>query len=237
MPGRSDKIGMSNFGVLDVERNDFFARIEQAEFISRVYAETPLVIQKFFRQESGMLQKSLAGARRVLEVGCGFGRVLEWVPAEVNYAGIDISRHYVEEAKSRNPRGDWICGDATSLPFQGGRFDAVFCVQNTLGNMEGIEEKVLSEMRRVCRPRGKVILSVYSEDSFETRRLWYDRLVDIGIFRRVWLDPVRPRVARSDTGWSSRCFDRAEVSRYFEGVSSLDITKLDSFLYFCIAKL
>jgi SAM-dependent methyltransferase len=172
----------------------------------------------------------------VLEVGCGFGRVLEWVPEGVAYAGVDISRHYLEEAKARNPRGDWICGDATSLPF-GDSFDAVFCVQNTLGNMEGIEEKVLSEMRRVCRPGGKVILSVYSEDSFEIRRLWYDRLVDAGIFRRVWLDPDRPRVARSDTGWSSRCFDRAEVRGYLEGAASVEITKLDSFLYFCTAKI
>lgn len=220
-----------------MKRSDFFARKEQAEFISRVYAETPLVIQKYFRQESELLQKSLAGAHRVLEVGCGFGRVLESVPGDVTYSGVDISRHNLAEAKSRNPRGDWICGDATSLPFKPGSFDVVFCVQNTLGNMEGLEEKVMSEMRRVCRSRGRVILSVYSEDSFETRRLWYDRLVDIGIFRRVWLDPARPRVARSDTGWSSRCFDRAEVRSYFENAASVEITKLGSFLYFCVAKL
>ncbi|HSP06061.1 MAG TPA: class I SAM-dependent methyltransferase [Acidobacteriota bacterium] len=219
-----------------MKQSDFFARKEQAEFISKVYAETPLAIQKLFRQESELLQKALAGTRCVLEVGCGFGRVLEWVPEGVQYSGIDISRNYLAEAKSRNPRGDWICGDATSLPFRSGSFDAVFCVQNTLGNMEGLEEKVLSEMRRACGRNGRVILSVYSEDSFEMRRLWYDRLVDVGIFRRVWLDPQRPRVARSDTGWSSRCFERSEVRAYFEGASSVEITKLGSFLYFCTGK-
>lgn len=218
------------------DKSDFFIRKEQSEFISKVYSETPLVIQGLFRQESEMLRTALAGASRVLEVGCGFGRVLEWVPAGVKYAGVDISIHYLQEARTRNPGPDWICGDATRLPFAGGSFDAVFCVQNTLGNMEGIEEKVLSEMRRVCCRRGRLILSVYSEDSFETRRLWYDRLVDAGIFRRIWLDPKRPRITRSDTGWSSRCFDRDEVRHFLQGASSIGITKLGSFLYFCVAE-
>ena len=219
-----------------MKRTDFFSRKEQAEFISRVYAETPYVVQSLFRRESQLLQGALAGSRRVLEVGCGFGRVLEWVPEAVAYTGIDIGRHYVEEAKTRNPRGDWICGDATCLPFQDESFDAVFCIQNTLGNMEGIEGKVISEMRRVCRRKGRLILSVYSEDSFEIRRLWYDRLVDAGIFRRVWLDPEHPRVARSNTGWSSRCFDRKEVRALF-GAVSMEIVKLDAFLYFCVVNL
>lgn len=219
-----------------MKRSDFFSRTEQSEFITRVYLETPAVIQNFFRQESQMLQKTLSGAGRVLEVGCGFGRVLEWVPEGVRYTGVDIARHNVTEAKARNPRGDWICGDATALSFGDQVFDAVFCIQNTLGNMEGIETRVMAEMRRVCRKKGKVILSVYAEDSFETRRIWYDRLVDIGIFRRIWMDPDHPRITRSDTGWSSRCFDRTEVRGFFEGASSLEITKLNSFLYFCCAE-
>lgn len=194
------------------------------------------MVQKLFQQESELLRKSIPEAGRILEVGCGFGRVLEWVPEGAGYFGIDISRHYVEEARARNPRKNWICGDATALPFLNESFDAVFCIQNTLGNMEGIEERVTAEMRRVCRKGGTQILSVYSEDSFETRRIWYDRLVDIGIFRRVWLDPDHPRMARSDTGWSSRCFDRSEVRGLFGASRSVEITKLDAFLYFCIAR-
>ena len=220
-----------------MKKDSFFVRKEQAKFISKVYSETPLVIQDLFRQESELLQKELIGQAGALEVGCGFGRVLEWVPQEVHYYGIDISIHYVQEAQERNPRGNWICGDATALPANDRAFDTVFCIQNTLGNMEGIETKVIAELRRVCRKGGKVILSVYAEDSFETRRLWYDRLVDVGIFRRVWLDSSNPRVARSDTGWSSRSFDKNELKAFFTGAQKLEITKVQSFLYFCVAEM
>ena len=218
-------------------KDSFRVRKEQAKFISKVYSETPLVIRDLFRQESELLRKELATQSSTLEVGCGFGRVLEWVPEFVRYCGLDSSMNYAQEARERNPGGSWICGDATALPFSKGSFDSVFCIQNTLGNMEGIEEKVIAEMRRVCRKRGKVILSVYSEDSFETRRLWYDRLVDAGIFRRVWLDPDHPRVARSDTGWSSRCFQRSELRSLFSGASKVEVTKIQSFLYFCVAEI
>jgi ubiquinone/menaquinone biosynthesis C-methylase UbiE len=146
---------------------------------------------------------------------------------------MDIGPKYVAEAKTRFPEKDWICANAVQLPLADRTFDATFLVQNTLGNMEGIEEQVFSESLRVIRPGGKLIVSAYSEDSFEIRRLWYDRLIDIGIFGRVWLDS--PKIARSDTGWSSRCFDREELKTFFASkIQALEITKIDSLFYFCV---
>jgi SAM-dependent methyltransferase len=212
-------------------RGDFFAQKEQAEFIQRVYKETPALINRFFQQELDLLRNAVGKSRKILEVGCGFGRAVSAIEADVLYSGIDIGYTYVLEAKHRNQRGNWICGDATKLPFGDQRFDCVFCIQNTLGNMEGIETQVVAECKRVCAKNGRVIFSVYSEDSFEVRRLWYDRLIDVSIFGRVWLDQKNPRIARSDTGWSSRCFDREEFQQLI-GLSEPEITKLDSFLYF-----
>lgn len=217
-----------------MNRRDFFAQKEQAEFIQRVYKETPAVINGFFREELELLRKAAAMACNILEVGCGFGRAVPAMPAKASYSGIDIGYTYVLEAKHRNDRRNWICGDATKLPFAAQTFDCVFCIQNTLGNMEGIEARVVAECKRVCAPRGNIIFSVYSEDSFEVRRLWYDRLVDVSIFGRVWLDQKSPRIARSDTGWSSRCFDRDEFGKLI-GLPDAEITKLDSFLYFYTA--
>ncbi len=214
----------------------FFARKEQSEFIQRVYQETPTVIRNLFLSENEMLNQALFSCKRILEIGCGFGRAMKSVAKEQRYTGVDIGLNCVLEAKADYPDRQWVCADGTRLPFGNAEFDAVFLIQNTLGNMEGIETKVLREAKRVAGPDGKIILSVYSEDSFEIRRLWYDRLVDIGIFGKVWLDVTNPRIARSDTGWSSRCFDAAELKQYFQGLQcSLEINKLDSFLYFCVA--
>ena len=213
--------------------NSFFARKEQSDFIQRVYREAPPIIQKFFAQENKLLESALSGCPGVLEVGCGFGREAELLPEITHYYGIDIGLKYVVEAKVRFPGKNWICANAARLPFSDHTFDAAFLVQNTLGNMEGVEEQVFSECLRVVRSGGKLIVSVYSEDSFEIRRLWYDRLIDLGIFGRVWL--ASPKIARSDTGWSSRCFEREELKAFFaSGIQALEITKIDSFFYFCV---
>lgn len=217
---------------------NFFSRKEQAEFIQRVYEEAPPLLQKYFYNETEWLRNEILEDSNVLEVGCGFGRALPSLRENVHYTGIDIGMDYVAEARVRNSRGTWLCGDATSLPFARSSFDSVFLIQNTLGNMEGIESRVIAESRRVASRNGKLIVSVYSEDSFETRRTWYDRLVDVGIFGKVWLDPSNPRMARSDTGWSSRCFDQQELVELLTwGVGEVQIKKLDNFLYFCILRL
>ena len=217
---------------------NFFSRKEQAEFIQRVYKEAPPLLQKYFHEETEWLRNEILEDSNVLEVGCGFGRAFPSLSENVHYTGIDIGLDYVAEARLRNSRGSWVCGDATSLPFTKGRFDSVFLIQNTLGNMEGIESKVIAESRRVVSQRGKLIVSVYSEDSFETRRAWYDRLVDVGIFGKVWLDPSNPKIARSDTGWSSRCFDQQELIELMNGArGEFEIKKLANFLYFCVLNL
>jgi SAM-dependent methyltransferase len=220
-----------------LDRSNFFTRKEQAEFIQRVYKEAPPAIQTYFRTETDWLHQALSGCSSVLEIGCGFGRALAGVDPAIEYTGVDIGLDYVAEARVRNSRGSWLCGDATSLPFQASSFNAVFLIQNTLGNMEGIESKVITEAKRIAKGGGKLIISVYSEDSFEIRRTWYDRLVDVGIFGQVWLDPANPKMARSDTGWSSRCFERQELIWMLNVNRNSEIHKLDNFLYFCVIPL
>lgn len=211
----------------------FFALAEHSQFIQQVYAAAPSQLQQYFREEGEMLRRGLHGARCVLEIGCGFGRALDCVPEGTNYTGIDIGFGYLVEASRTRQPGKWVCADATALPFADGAFDAVFCIQNTLGNMEGIEQKVLAESFRVCN--GRLLFGVYSEDSFDLRRLWYDRLVELGIFGRYGLDPVNPRIVRSDTGWSSRCFDSEELQQML-GAGRVTIRKIGALSYFCTAK-
>ncbi len=53
----------------------------------------------------------------ILDVGCGWGRVLEVLPKhwEGDYLGIDFSPELIDEARSRYPTRKFICHDLRKL--------------------------------------------------------------------------------------------------------------------------
>ena len=66
---------------------------------------------------------------RLLDVGCGTGDVLEYLP-QVKYTGVDISKVYVASARRRYPdRGTFLVGDAASLVhIVNAKFDTILAI-------------------------------------------------------------------------------------------------------------
>lgn len=98
----------------------------------------------------------LAGARRVLEVGCGEGQVARRV-ARLGAAvvGIDASARQLAQAHRRGGGGRYGQSRAEQLPFANSVFDAVV-VCLVLEHLEPFEP-ALAEMARVLEPGGRLI--------------------------------------------------------------------------------
>lgn len=103
---------------------------------------------------------------RVLDVGCGNGRLLKWLPAESYsfYLGVDVSRELLELARKEH-RGSKIHfkkGDALNLPVKDQSYDAVFCIA-TLHHIPSREFqlKVLAECYRALSQQGYLFLTVW----------------------------------------------------------------------------
>ena len=86
-----------------------------------VYQENFKIIKKFCKGVEG---------KRVLEVGCGGGWLLEWLEKErATVYGLDIASDFCKVAKLRSKlKGlnyEVICGDGENIPFRNGTFDMV----------------------------------------------------------------------------------------------------------------
>jgi len=102
---------------------------------------------------------------KVLDVGVGSGIfALELMKRDVDITGIDVSEKMLDIARSKGVRNVAV-GDAVSLDFPDGSFDLVISITA----LEFIKdpEKAISEMVRVCRKGGRVVVGTLG-----SRSLW-----------------------------------------------------------------
>jgi ubiquinone/menaquinone biosynthesis C-methylase UbiE len=111
------------------------------------------------------------GRLRVLEVACGTARggaqLLEALP-DASYTGVDLSPYYIEVARERlsdASRVELVVANAEALPLPDESFDAVFSIYLFHELPRNARRKVWSEMRRVLRPGGCLVI----EDSLQPR--------------------------------------------------------------------
>jgi SAM-dependent methyltransferase len=103
---------------------------------------------------------------QVLELACGTGiltrELLSMIESRVHLVASDLNEPMLEVAqqKIRDRRIEWRQADASALPFDAGRFDAVI---SQLG-VQYFADKVVAaaEVRRVLRPGGVFLFSTWA---------------------------------------------------------------------------
>jgi demethylmenaquinone methyltransferase / 2-methoxy-6-polyprenyl-1,4-benzoquinol methylase len=118
---------------------------------------------------------------RVLDACCGTGDLaLADRAAGGDVIGVDFSGRMLERARRKAPDVEWVQADATALPFEDERFDAV-TVGFGIRNLPDLEAG-LRELARVTRPGGRLGCLEITRPKGVLRpffRLWFDGLVPL----------------------------------------------------------
>ncbi|WP_309081195.1 demethylmenaquinone methyltransferase [Zhihengliuella sp.] len=108
----------------------------------------------------------------VLDLAAGTGTSSEpYADAGIRVVACDFSLGMLEVGKRRRPDIDFVAGDATSLPFADGTFDAV-TISFGLRNVSD-PHLALREMVRVTKPGGRVVVCEFSHPTFAPFRTVY----------------------------------------------------------------
>lgn len=155
----------------------YYAQKLAATRLQQVYDIAPDPVRRYLSAEIAYVQERMPPGCRVLELGCGYGRVLkELAPRAGVLAGIDTSLASLRMAK------DYLAAcadvmlvqmDAIDLAFPPETFDLVCCVQNGISAFHVDQRQLMAAAVSVTRPGGRVLFSSYAEAFWEDRLDWF----------------------------------------------------------------
>jgi SAM-dependent methyltransferase len=107
-----------------------------------------------------MAARHLAGARRVLDLGCGEGQLARLAVdrGATQVVGVDWAAAQIREARRRGGGPAYVRGAATQVPLRSDWCDAVVACL-VLEHVEDLDG-ALDEVRRVLRPGGRFVVLI-----------------------------------------------------------------------------
>ena len=116
---------------------------------------------------------------KVLDVGCGTGIHLDMYRRfNCKFYGIDTSPSMLDVARSRlGDKAELNLGDATQMPYKKDTFDLILCML-ALHEMDQLTRiLVLSEIRRVLKTDGHILLVDYHAGHVRPVKGWLTKLI------------------------------------------------------------
>jgi 2-polyprenyl-6-hydroxyphenyl methylase/3-demethylubiquinone-9 3-methyltransferase len=153
--------------------------------LRRCYEVASPRVRRYLDAEISFVLEHVRPDDSVLELGCGYGRVLQRLRGHARLVtGIDTSAESLDLARGilgDEPTCRLLQMDAIAMAFGDGDFDSVICIQNGICAF-GVDQAVLlREALRVTRPGGTVLLSSYSQSFWADRLDWFRRQADQGL--------------------------------------------------------
>lgn len=157
---------------------------------------------------------------RVLDAGCGNGRLLETlVNKQINYLGFDNSRNLLERAQQNYPKREFIFGNILKKDEAlVGRFNYVFCIA-VLAHIPSreLQQQALENLRSYLCSGGQVIISVWNlRQKFNYRMMICKNL----ILKLIGLYPLSP----TDLVFPWK--DKDGAKRYYHAFSKRELEKI-----------
>ena len=156
----------SDFGT-DVGTRALSVTAVENDFVERVYEKLSKVYDLIFGptlhpgRVTALERMGIQPNDRILEVGVGTGINTSMYPRNCHVTGVDLSSSMLEKARERVAREGLrnvrlLEMDAQNLTFADDSFDIVYAPY--LVSVVPDPVRVVREMRRVCKPGGKIII-------------------------------------------------------------------------------
>ena len=213
----------------------YYAQKLSALRLERVYAIASPRVKQYLQAEIDHVAGFIRPGARILELGCGYGRVLGPLAGIAGEGwGIDNALESLRLFRQRDPGPCLAVMDVAALALRVQSFDLAVGVQNFISACKVAPDQLLQECLRVVRPGGHILLSSYAPEFWDHRLDWFRRQAQEGLLGPIDEDATGNGVVVCRDGFRATTFS----PRAFEKLAqSLDlearVTQVDESSIFC----
>lgn len=209
-----------------------------SERLKRVYDIAPPRIRQYLRAELAHALAQIQPHDDVLELGCGYGRLLApLATAGGEVFGIDNAPSNLLMARDQLrtlTNCHLACMDAARLAFRDASFDITLCLQNGISAFHIDQRTLISEAIRITRRGGLVLFSSYSAAIWPDRLAWFEMQADAGLLGEIDYDRTGDGVIVCKDGFSATTVSPEQFERLSAGTDrTVTIREIDHSSIFC----
>ena len=168
---------------------DYYSEKLSADRLRQCYGVAQPRVQQYLQAEIDYTLSQISEGGSVLELGCGYGRVLRPLADKAaTLIGIDTSLASLNRAGEYLSGKDncfLVCMDAARLGFRESVFDVVVCIQNGISAFHLDQRQLIRESLRVTRPGGQALFSTYSSSFWDDRLAWFELQAQAGLIGEI----------------------------------------------------
>jgi ubiquinone/menaquinone biosynthesis C-methylase UbiE len=218
--------------------SDYYSEHLSADRLRKCYEIAPPRVRQYLDAEIEHVASRIRPGEMVLELGCGYGRVMEKLVGKAGLlVGIDTSRSSLQlgcRLLGKTPNCRFLRMNAVSLGFRDRVFDVVFCIQNGISAFHVDQRTLTTEAVRVTRPGGRVLFSSYSADFWEHRLEWFQLQADHGLLGEIDHAATRDGVIVCKDGFTATTIGPDEFMTLTSGLNvHARIEEVDRSSIFC----
>jgi len=217
---------------------DYYQEKLAADKLKRCYEIAPRRIKQYLEAEIQYVLKKINAKALVMELGCGYGRVLARLAEHAGFTvGIDTSFASLSLCKvTMKDFSNYALFNMNAIctGFCSASFDTVVCIQNGISAFHVDQKELIRESIRLIKPGGMILCSSYADKFWSERLNWFQIQADAGLLGAIDLKATRDGVIVSKDGFTARTVRAHDFKKLTSGFDvDLTITEVDGSSVFC----
>ncbi len=218
---------------------DYYRNKLSAQRLKLCYDIAPPRVKQYLKAEIEFVLRNIRSSDLVLELGCGYGRVLGKIARKAKLAiGVDTSIDSLLLGRKmlRDLSNCLLLKmDAVQLGFLDQTFDRIICIQNGISAFHVNQKDLIRESIRVTKRRGKVLLSSYSDKFWEHRLEWFRLQSKAGLVGEIDHEKTGNGVIVCKDGFTATTVGAEQFKNLISGFDvDAKIVEVDESSVFCV---